>query len=123
MKPVSLIPAVLGFVLILTGLILFYVNRYFVCFVPCVIGASLLYFAYKPGRAGLIVFGHACVIVGCFLITLGIYLLPSSQPTLAHIFGRPLFWGLFCTFGGICAIYHGFCRCAWFGECDKTKDK
>jgi hypothetical protein len=22
-----------------------------------------------------------------------------------------LFWGIFCLMGGICAIFHGFCRC------------
>lgn len=119
MKPVSLITAVLGIVLILIGLILFYVNRYFACLIPCVIGASLVYLAYKPGRVGLIVFGHVCVIVGCFLVTLGIYLVPHSEPTLAHIFGRPLFWGLFSIFGGICALYHGFCRCVLPEKFDK----
>ncbi|MGA2092983.1 MAG: hypothetical protein ABSH16_06200 [Sedimentisphaerales bacterium] len=119
MKPISLISAVLGVVLVLAGLILFYVNRYPTCLTPCVIGASLLYLAYKPGRVGLIVFGHACIVVGCVLITLGIYLLPVSQPTLANVFGRPLFWGLFCTFGGICANYHGFCRCVSGGKFDK----
>jgi len=51
------------------------------------------------------------ILLGCFLITWGIYLLPYSQPTLAHIFFRPLFWGLFSVMGGICANYHGFCRC------------
>jgi hypothetical protein len=119
MKPVSLITVVFGAVLVLMGLIVFCVNRSPMCMTPCVFGASLIYLAYKPGRVGLIVFGHACIIVGCFLITLGIYLLPSSKPTLAHIFGRPLFWGLFSIFGGICALYHGFCRCVNKGLFDK----
>jgi uncharacterized membrane protein len=119
MRPKNLTGVVLGIFLILTGLILFYVNRYFACLVPCVIGATLVYLGYKPGRTGMIVFGHVVVVAGCFLITLGIYLLPSSQPTLAHIFGRPLFWGLVCTFGGICALYHGFCRCVSAGKFEK----
>lgn len=59
----------------------------------------------------LLVFGHACLVLGCFLITWGIYLLPVSSPTLIHIFTRPLFWGLFSLLGGVCANYHGFCRC------------
>ncbi|MBN2416067.1 hypothetical protein JXO52_09505 [bacterium] len=51
------------------------------------------------------------VVSGCLLVTWGIYLLPVSRPVLAHIIFRPLFWGLVTIFGGICAIYHGFCRC------------
>jgi hypothetical protein len=80
-----------------------------------VIGASLIYLGYHPGRTSMVIFGHICVLVGCLLTTWGIYLLPSSQPTLAHIIFRPLFWGLFSIFGGICAIYHGFCRCVRHG--------
>lgn len=62
-------------------------------------------------RKGLLLFGHACIIFGFFLITWGIYLLPVSRPTLAHIVTRPLFWGLFSLMGGVCANFHGFCRC------------
>ena len=40
-----------------------------------------------------------------------VYIVPVSQPTPAHILGRPLFWGLFSILGGICAIFHGFCSC------------
>ncbi|MCP4581033.1 MAG: hypothetical protein GY839_05405 [candidate division Zixibacteria bacterium] len=58
-----------------------------------------------------LVFGHTCIVVGAYLITWGILLLPHSEPTMAHVFGRPLFWGIFCLMGGICAIFHGFCRC------------
>jgi hypothetical protein len=63
-------------------------------------------------RAGRLVFGHLCVVAGCYLVTWGIYLLPQSSAEFSHIlWGRPLFWGLFSIFGGICAIYHAFCRC------------
>lgn len=62
----------------------------------------------RGSHAGLILFGHACVISGCFLIMWGIYLLPYSQPTLSHVFGRPLFWGLFSLMGDVCAIYQWF---------------
>lgn len=79
--------------------------------IPMVIGGCLCCVAWRGGRVALVVFGHACVVVGCFLITWGMYLLPDCQPTLAHILGRPLFWGLFSMMGGICAIYHRFCRC------------
>jgi hypothetical protein len=119
MKPVSLISAILGLVLFVMGLYVFYVNRYPVCLVPCVIGASLIYLGYKPGRAALIIFGHVCIIVGCFLVTLGIYLVPHSEPTIRHVFTQPLFWGLFSIFGGLCALYHGFCRCVNRGMFDK----
>jgi membrane-bound ClpP family serine protease len=111
MRPKRSITTLLGLVLLLIGLYLLSQNRQSVRLVPCVIGASLIYLGYRPGRTAVIVFGHICVIVGCFLTTLGIYLAPYSQPTLAHIFGRPLFWGLFSIFGGLCALYHGFCRC------------
>jgi uncharacterized membrane protein HdeD (DUF308 family) len=79
--------------------------------VPTVIGASLVLLAFNRTRVGTLVFGHACVVIGAYLITWGILLLPSSEPTLAHVFGRPLFWGVFSLMGGICAILHGFCRC------------
>ena len=80
-------------------------------FIPLVIGLSLIYLGWRGGHRATIVTGHIIVTSGCFLITYGIYLLPYAKPDLAHIFGLPLFWGLFCLFGGICAIYHGFCRC------------
>lgn len=116
MRPKRPITAILGLVLILLGLYLSYKNGHPAFLVPIAIGASLVFLGYKPGRIGVIVFGHTCVIVGCFLTTLGIYLVPHSEPTLAHIFSRPLFWGLFSIFGGICAIYHGFCRCFSIGQ-------
>lgn len=79
--------------------------------VPLLIGASLLFLAINRGRVATLVFGHTCIVVGAYLITWGILLLPHSEPRMAHIFGRPLFWGIFSLMGGICAIFHGFCRC------------
>jgi hypothetical protein len=119
MKPVGIISAILGLVLFVTGLYEFYINRGATSLIPCVIGASLIYLGYRPGRTSLIVFGHVCIVVGCFLTTLGIYLVPESEPTAAHILLRPLFWGLFSIFGGFCAIFHGFCRCVNKGRFDK----
>jgi hypothetical protein len=80
-------------------------------FIPLVIGLSLVYLGWRGGRRATVLMGHIIVTCGCFLITYGIYLLPYAKPDLAHILGLPLFWGLFCLFGGICAIYHGFCNC------------
>jgi hypothetical protein len=80
-------------------------------FIPLLIGLSLVYLALRGGRRATVLVGHVIVACGCFLMTYGIYLLPSAKPDLEHIFGMPLFWGMFCTFGGICAIYHGFCNC------------
>ncbi|MHC4536696.1 MAG: hypothetical protein ACYS6K_22335 [Planctomycetota bacterium] len=100
MLPKRPITAVLGLLLVLTSLV-----------------------GYKPGRVSLIVFGHACVITGCFLVTWGIYLLPYCKPKLAHVFGRPLFWGLFSILGGICALYHGFCRCFSAGRSNERAEQ
>jgi hypothetical protein len=79
--------------------------------IPMMIGSGLVYLDWRGGRAGLVVFGHLCIVLGCFLVTWGIYLLPYSEPILLHIVARPLFWGLISIFGGICANYHGFCNC------------
>ncbi|TET23391.1 MAG: hypothetical protein E3J78_02305, partial [Candidatus Cloacimonadota bacterium] len=58
-----------------------------------------------------VIFGHACIVLGCFLITWGLYLLPYAKPTVLHVLTRPLFWGSFSLLGGICANFHGFCQC------------
>jgi len=79
--------------------------------IPVIIGGALLYLAFGGDRVATLVFGHTCIVVGAYMITWGILLLPYSQPTLGHVFGRPLFWGIFSLMGGICAIFHGFCRC------------
>jgi hypothetical protein len=110
MKP-SRITAALGLTLIILGLIGFIGSQSLAGFVPFVIGASLIYLAFSRSRVATLVFGHTCIVVGAYLITWGILLLPHSEPRMAHIFGRPLFWGIFCLMGGICAIFHGFCRC------------
>ena len=109
MKP-STITASLGIVLIGIGIYIM-ISSIMAGLIPAIIGASLLYLAFSTGRAATLVFGHACILVGAYMITWGILLLPYSQPTMAHVFGRPLFWGIFSLMGGICAIFHGFCRC------------
>jgi hypothetical protein len=79
--------------------------------VPMVIGAGLVYLGLRPGRGPVIVFGHALVVTGSFLVAWGIILVPRLSPTWQVVLLTPLFWGFITIFGGICAIYHGFCRC------------
>jgi uncharacterized membrane protein HdeD (DUF308 family) len=110
MKP-SKINAALGIVLIGIGIFLFVKAASMAGIVPVLVGGTLIYQAFNRGRVATLIFGHILVVVGAYLITWGILLLPHSQPAIAHIFGRPLFWGIFSLMGGICAIFHGFCRC------------
>jgi hypothetical protein len=79
--------------------------------VPLLIGCALVYLGWRGGRTATVVLGHALVVMGAYMITWGIYLLPHSEPIPAHVLGRPLFWGFITLLGGICAIYHGFCDC------------
>ncbi|MDD5327701.1 MAG: hypothetical protein PHY02_07805 [Phycisphaerae bacterium] len=116
MKPKHIISVIIGVALIVLGIYLFVVNRMVFCLIPCVVGASLVFLGYRRDRVAVILFGHVSIIIGCFLTTWGIYLAPYSEPTPTQIFTRPLFWGLFSIFGGICAIYHGFCRCVSGGQ-------
>lgn len=116
MKTKQSVAAVLGGLLLIGGLASLALPVKWVGVIPALIGASLLYLGYRPGRGATMLFGHACIVAGCFLVTWGIYLLPHSEPTLLHILGRPLFWGLISIFGGICANYHGFCRCVSSAE-------
>ena len=109
--PKNPVGAVLGVVLLAFGIFILARHGGLGGVVPTLIGASLLYLGYRPGRVATLVFGHTCVVVGSLLVTWGIYLLPYSEPIWQHIIFRPLFWGLISTFGGICAIYHGFCKC------------
>ncbi|MBN2543986.1 hypothetical protein JXI42_14095 [bacterium] len=80
--------------------------------IKIILGGSLIYLSFSRNRTGLIIFGHSAIVVGCLLITWGIYLPPPGNLTLVNVvFGRPLFWGFFSVLGGICANFHGFCRC------------
>ncbi|MEW6687107.1 MAG: hypothetical protein AB1393_13040 [Candidatus Edwardsbacteria bacterium] len=111
MKLYSPIALALGVILAVFGLITIVPTGNLAGIIPLIIGLSLMFLGWKGGRTATILFGHICIMVGCFLITLGMYLLPYCKPTLLHIFTRPLFWGLFSLMGGVCAIYHGFCQC------------
>lgn len=110
MKP-SRINIGLGIILAGMGIFGFIKGAGIVGLVPLLIGASLIYLGFNRTKVATLVFGHVCILIGAYLITWGILLLPHSDPKMAHIFGRPLFWGIFCLMGGICAIFHGFCRC------------
>jgi hypothetical protein len=111
MKPHSLVTLILGIILVVLGIVTLVSTGSAGGVIPLLIGGALCFLGWRGDRIASIIFGHICIVLGCFLITWGIYLLPYSKPCLAHIFGRPLFWGLFSLFGGICANYHGFCRC------------
>lgn len=110
MRP-SRITAGLGIVLIALGILGIITSQSMASIIPLIIGAALVVLALKPGRVATLVFGHCCIVIGAYMITWGILLLPYSEPKMMHIFGRPLFWGIFSLMGGICAIFHGFCRC------------
>jgi len=110
-RPQSIVTLILGIALFVLGVLSLISNLSIGSIIPLLIGISLIYLGWAGTRTALIVFGHACIVVGCFLITWGLYLIPYCKPTLLHVFGRPLFWGFFCLFGGICAIYHAFCNC------------
>lgn len=101
----------LGIFLTMFGVIGTFLTKVPVKIIPLAIGISLIYLGWKGTRTAVAIFGHITVVCGCFLITLGFYLLPYAKPTISHIFGFPLFWGLICLLGGICAIYHAFCNC------------
>ncbi|MFH2035525.1 MAG: hypothetical protein ABIJ45_03905 [Candidatus Zixiibacteriota bacterium] len=110
MKP-SRITMGLGAVLVAIGVYMFVISVSIGAVIPVIIGGNLIYLAISKSRVATLVFGHSCIAVGIYMVTWGILLLPYSEPRIAHIFARPLFWGLFSMMGGICAIFHGFCRC------------
>ena len=93
-----------------------------------IVGLSILYSAFKPGRTSQIIIGHTLIVAGAMLFAGGIYLAPIATEivrqngvTLGVIFGMPLFWSLICMGGGVCSIYHGFCNCVSGKGCAKNK--
>ncbi len=107
---------ILGVLLAVLGLLGIILSRSVGSVIPLLVGGGLIFLSFFPGRTGLIIFGHMCIVLGCFLITWGLYLLPYSKPTLLHVFSLPLFWGFFSLLGGICANFHGFCTCIRGGK-------
>lgn len=102
---------ILGLFLFLVGMIGLVLFEKTAGLIPLVFAGSLVYLGWRESRTALLVFGHTSLVIGFAMITWGIYLLPYSEPKLLHIVARPLFWGFVAMFGGICSIYHGFCRC------------
>jgi hypothetical protein len=111
MKPRGIVGIILGALLLLFGLLTLIGSRQLGGIIPTLIGATLVYLGFRPGRHSLALFGHACIATGCMLVAWGIYLLPYSPPTFSTVFTRPLFWGMFSILGGVCANYHAFCNC------------
>ena len=110
-KPKSIVTFVIGILLAVGGIISTVYFRAAPGLIPVVIGGSLFYLGWQGSRTANLIFGHSIVVVGCVLVTWGMYLLPHVEPKTIHIFTFPLFWGLICIFGGICSIFHGFCNC------------
>ncbi|MBN1127134.1 MAG: hypothetical protein JXA82_19180 [Sedimentisphaerales bacterium] len=111
MKGMRIILFILGVALTLFGTFLLVEGGITGCISPLALGSSLVLMCHFRTRGTILIFGHTCIIVGCYLVTLGVYLIPQCQPMFRDIVRMPLFWGLFSIFGGICANFHGFCRC------------
>ncbi|MGB9893727.1 MAG: hypothetical protein ACPLRA_04885 [Candidatus Saccharicenans sp.] len=111
MKPKSPITFILGVFLFVLGVWSLTSYGGMGSIVPLLIGGALTYLSWRRSRTATLIFGQATIVIGYFLVTWGIYLLPPSQPTIGHILGRSLFWGFISIFGGLCANYHGFCAC------------
>ncbi len=111
MKPKSIIALILGVLILAMGVFNLIQGAAKGAVIPILVGLSLIYMSFSMNRTATIVLGHVFVVIGCFLITWGMHLVRFGNPNLFYILKTPLFWGLFSTFGGICAIYHGFCRC------------
>ena len=120
MKSGGIISFILGIGLLAFGIYHLVLGIYLWAIIKILIGGGLVFLKFSSSRYGLIVFGHMAIVAGCMLITAGIYYVPGiyegikasgGQIPIRYIFGMPLFWGFFCLFGGICANYHGFCKC------------
>ncbi len=120
MKIGKIITLILGIGLLVYSTIHFVQGMIMWAVVKLIIGAGLITITFMKSRFGQIIFGHLAIVAGCMLVTAGIYYVPmiaesvkanNWQISLIHIFAMSLFWGFFSIFGGICAIYHGFCKC------------
>ncbi len=118
MKKRSYVTMGLGILLVIFCILMF-ANNNSVVSPSGLIGLALIYLGWKQNKTGMIILGHSCIVIGAYLITWGLYLLPVSTPTFTGIVLKPLFWGIFCLFGGICALYHSFCACVI--NCRKSK--
>lgn len=102
---------ILGALLTLMGLAMLFILKVMPGIFPLIIGISLMATSFTQGRKVTIILGHMFIVIGCILVTWGIYLLPYTGASILYVFVRPLFWGLISILGGICMNYHGFCSC------------
>ena len=119
MKSGGIVGMILGIGLLAFGIYHLIIGLYLWAVIKILIGAGLIMLKFTKNRYGNIVFGHIVIIAGCMLVTAGIYYVPliaeqvskTGEIKLSYIFAMPLFWGFFAILGGICATYHGFCKC------------
>ncbi|MFP4458740.1 MAG: hypothetical protein ACLFSQ_04020 [Candidatus Zixiibacteriota bacterium] len=120
MKKSSIISLIIAIGLLAFAIYHHAIGMHMWAIVKDIIAVGLLFIVFKPGRIGQIVFGHIAIVAGAMLITGGILIAPffteairqnNGNITPLQIFANPLFWGFISTGGGVCSIYHGFCRC------------
>ncbi len=119
MKSSGIIGMILGLGLLAYGAYHLIIGMYLWAIIKILIGSGLIISKFVKSRYGTIIFGHITVVAGMILLTAGIYYVPmiakqiekTGELKILYIFAMPLFWGFFATLGGICAIYHGFCKC------------
>jgi hypothetical protein len=76
MRPRSWVTVILGIVLAVVGIVTLVVGGSAGGTIPLLIGGSLCYLGWRGSRTALLVFGHTTIVIGCAMITWGIYLLP-----------------------------------------------
>ena len=119
MKSSGIVGLILGLGLLAFGIYHLIIGMYLWAIIKILIGAGLIVSKFVNNRYGTIIFGHMTVVAGMMLLTAGIYYVPliakqiekTGELKIIYIFAMPLFWGFFATLGGVCAIYHGFCKC------------
>lgn len=119
MKSSGIVGLILGLGLLAFGIYHLIIGMYLWAIIKILIGSGLIISKFVNNRYGTIIFGHMTVIAGMMLLTAGIYYVPliakqiekTGELKIIYIFAMPLFWGFFATLGGVCAIYHGFCKC------------
>ncbi len=119
MKSSGIVGLILGLGLLAFGIYHLIIGMYLWAIIKILIGAGLIVSKFVKNRYGTIIFGHITVVAGMMLLTAGIYYVPliakqiekTGELKIVYIFAMPLFWGFFAILGGICAIYHGFCKC------------
>ena len=119
MKTCGIVGFILGLGLLAFGIYHLIIGMYLWAIIKILIGSGLIVSKFVKNRYGTIIFGHITVVAGLMLLTAGIYYVPmiakqiekTGELKIIYIFAMPLFWGFFATLGGVCAIYHGFCKC------------